>query len=105
MPGHGRSETAAPPTWSRRSSTSTERPARASSAAATSPLWPPPMTTTSYTRAQRFEQLRVSLPGRLGHRLVRHLAADDVDALREPRVLARRLGDADVGHVQDVGHR
>src|SRR3954468_7966678 len=43
-----RSETAAPPRSPARSSTSTERPARASSVAATRPLWPPPTTTTSY---------------------------------------------------------
>src|SRR3954465_15711270 len=99
-PGQGCSETAAPPTWSRRSSTSTERPARASSAAATSPLWPPPMTMTSYTRAQRLEQLHERLPRRLGDRLIGHLAADHVDALGEPRVLARGLGDPHVGNVQ-----
>ena len=42
------SVTAAPPTMWRRSSTSTFFPARARYAALTSPLWPPPITTTSY---------------------------------------------------------
>src|SRR3954453_23944494 len=101
-PSHGRSDTAAPPTWSRRSRTTTERPARASSAAATSPLWPPPTMHTSYKEFrlpssharssgdgafERLEQLRIRLAGRVGDRRVRDLAVDHVDALRQPRVL------------------
>src|SRR5690349_1232375 len=42
----GCSDTAAPPTTSRRSSTVTRAPRLASRPAATRPLWPPPMTTT-----------------------------------------------------------
>src|SRR3954454_16950271 len=49
-PGHSSSVTHAPPTISRRSKTSTDRPARARYAAATSPLWPAPTTTASGTR-------------------------------------------------------
>src|SRR5436309_1416655 len=47
-PGKRRPLTAAPPSSSRRSRTSTERPARLSNVAATRPLWPPPTTTTSW---------------------------------------------------------
>ena len=47
-PGTISSVTAAPPTTCRRSSTSTLRPARARYAAATSPLWPAPITMASY---------------------------------------------------------
>src|SRR3954454_5875642 len=119
-PSHGRSDTAAPPTSSRRSRRTTERPARASIAAATSPLWPPPTIHTSYTvfslpssqartsgdvTFQGLEQLRVRLARRVGDRRVRDLAVDDVDALGQPRVLARSLRDARVGHVEDVRHR
>src|SRR3954471_13368647 len=49
-PGHSSSVTQAPPTMSRRSKTSTDSPARARYAAATSPLWPAPTTTASGTR-------------------------------------------------------
>src|SRR5262245_28928062 len=45
------SVTAAPPRTCRRSSTSTLRPARARYAAAVRPLWPPPITMTSYSPA------------------------------------------------------
>src|SRR5438270_5535154 len=48
-PGHTSSVTEAPPTSSRRSSTTTLRPARARYAAHTSPLWPPPTTIASST--------------------------------------------------------
>src|SRR4051794_6328246 len=48
-PGHSSSVTQAPPTISRRSNTSTDNPARARYAAATSPLWPAPTTTASGT--------------------------------------------------------
>ena len=47
-PGKTSSVTAAPPSTYRRSSTSTRLPARARYAAFTRPLWPPPMTMTSY---------------------------------------------------------
>src|SRR6476661_6853467 len=47
-PGLISSVTAAPPRTCRRSSTSTFRPARARYAALTRPLWPPPITMTSY---------------------------------------------------------
>src|SRR6266446_10645995 len=47
-PGKTSSVTAAPPSTCRRSSTSTRLPARARYAALTTPLWPPPMTMTSY---------------------------------------------------------
>ena len=47
-PGHTSSVTDAPPTIGRRSSTRTERPARARYAAVTSPLCPPPITMASY---------------------------------------------------------
>ncbi len=46
-PGNASALTAAPPVWPSRSSTSTESPAPARYAAAVSPLWPPPTTTTS----------------------------------------------------------
>src|SRR4051794_37535623 len=119
-PAHGRSETAAPPTWSRRSRTSTERPARARIAAATRPLWPPPMITRSNSgfalsprklvhRAtlrcrQSLEQLGVRLPRGLGDRRIGDLAADDVDALGQAGVRARRGLHAVVGDVEDVRH-
>src|SRR3954453_16316636 len=48
-PGHSSSVTDAPPTMSRRLKTSTDRPARARYAAATSPLWPAPTTIASST--------------------------------------------------------
>src|SRR6266849_7208833 len=47
-PGNTSSVTHAPPSTCRRSSTSTRLPARARYAALTRPLWPPPMTMTSY---------------------------------------------------------
>src|ERR1043166_6749025 len=47
-PGNTSSVTAAPPSTYRRSSTSTRLPARARYAAFTRPLWPPPITMTSY---------------------------------------------------------
>src|SRR5205823_3111326 len=48
MPAKTSSETAAPPSVARRSSSKHERPARARYALAASPLWPPPTTTASY---------------------------------------------------------
>ena len=50
-PGKTSSVTQAPPTTARRSSTSTRRPPRARSHAATSPLWPAPTTIASYAPA------------------------------------------------------
>ena len=47
-PGANSSVTQAPPTISRRSSTTARRPARVSEKAATSPLWPPPTTIASW---------------------------------------------------------
>src|SRR5436190_22144146 len=47
---NGRSSVHAPPRRSRRSSTSTLRPARARYAAAVRPLWPPPITIASQSR-------------------------------------------------------
>src|SRR6202034_4162766 len=60
IPGHGEPDTAAPPTASRRSSTITDRPARASRVAATRPLWPPPTITTS-RRASTYLSFSVSV--------------------------------------------
>src|SRR3954454_5936485 len=54
-PGHSSSVTHAPPTISRRSKTSTDIPARARYAAATSPLWPAPTTTASGTDISRLD--------------------------------------------------
>ena len=55
-PGKISSVTAAPPSTCRRSSTSTRLPARARYAALTRPLWPPPMTMTSYCLLIEFRQ-------------------------------------------------
>src|SRR6185437_7322954 len=57
-PGQISSDTQAPPTSSRRSSTSTVRPARARYAAATRPLWPAPMMITSYGADMREMAMR-----------------------------------------------
>ena len=59
-PGNTSSVTAAPPSTCRRSSTSTRRPARARYAACVRPLWPPPITITSYLVTEDLPDLRSS---------------------------------------------
>ncbi len=79
----GVSSVHAPPSRSRASSTSTDRPARARYAAQVSPLWPPPTTTTS------------QLPrGQVGDR---RRAARPCRAARRCRVLAHRAPSCSVG--------
>ena len=60
-PSKACADTAAPPTWSRRSSTRTRRPARARYAAATRPLCPPPTMTTSDLAVERSAEVALDL--------------------------------------------
>ena len=99
-----RSRTTAPATprcWPRVAGAAHDVPAAAAGAAAVAAQ----LAAVLAQARQRLEQLRVRLVGGLGHRLVGDPAADDVDALGQPRVLARGALDARVGDVEDVGQR
>src|SRR3954452_15342013 len=83
--GNGVSVRAAPPTTSAASRTITDRPARASSVAATSALWPAPTTTTSARRVSRS-----------GTRATLEEADPVADRARPPRELVAGLRPAEL---------